>query len=76
MGSLTKQLWTPKGVLDLLSKKHSEKESDLLGTDFRRDGETETDTVARWPTASWELSKEIERKPPESCRPVTPHLSF
>ena len=59
-------------VLDLFRMKRSEKGTDLLWTDFWKDRQTETDTVPRWPTASWELSEEIERKPPESCRPVTP----
>lgn len=46
--------------------------TDLLWTDFRKERQTETDTVPWWPSASWELSEEIERKPPKSCRPVTP----
>lgn len=71
-----------QSVLDLFrmkrfeEKKKKEKKrrvgTDLLWTDFRKERQTETDTVPWWPSASWELSEEIERKPPKSCRPVTP----
>ncbi len=56
-----------QSVLDLFRMKRSEKETDLLWTDLRKDTQTEMDTVPLWPAASWELSEEIERKPPESC---------
>lgn len=55
--------------------KRSEKGTDLLWMDFRKDIQTETDTVPWWPTASWELSEEIEEKASRKQLTCDPYLS-